>query len=145
VCSSDLLAYKRSDTFRNAVNALGRALSTVLGAAIRAVSSAISGLVGWLRTAWDWLSRMIAKVGELAGKLNPLKSLGRIVGLGASAATYTTTTVAPTGYRAAAYTTPLTQTAAPMAAPTDEQLYRAVWRLLERGNARNGRPGWAGA
>jgi len=139
-----VLAYKRSDTFREIVNALGRALSNTLGAAVRAVSAAVSGLVGWLQTAWRWLSNMIAKVGELASKLNPIRSLGNIIGLGRSAATYTTAAV-PTATTRTAYTAPLTQTAAPMASPTDEQLYRAVWRLLERGNARNGRTGWAGA
>jgi hypothetical protein len=140
-----VLAYKRSDTFRTAVNALGRALATTLGAAIRAVSSAISALVGWLKTAWDWLSRMIAKVGELAGKLNPLKSLGNIIGGSRSVATYATAGTVPTTYRATAYTTTTERPAPAYATPTDEQLYRAVWRLLERGNARNGRPGWAGA
>jgi hypothetical protein len=132
-----VLAYNKSDAFRGMVNALGRALSSVLGAAIRGVGDAFEGLVSWMRTAWDWAGRMIAKVAELAGKLNPLRALGSIIGRSAAAAPAGAPLAYTTSYARTTDTTPAAAGAAVLV--TEEQVYRAVARLLARGAARNGR------
>jgi len=77
-----VLAYRRSETFRGIVQALGRAIGTVLGGAIRGVSAAFEKLVGWLSRAWDWLSKIGDKIGGVIGKLNPFRSALGAVGLG---------------------------------------------------------------
>lgn len=75
-----VLAWKRSETFRNVVTALGKALANMARSGIDAVSRGFSTLVGWIRSAWDWASRLIGKVGELLSKLNPLKGIGSLFG-----------------------------------------------------------------
>ena len=69
-----ILAYKKSDTFREIVDKLWRLLKGSVVAAFEAVSGAISGVVGWLKQAWDWVTKLLDKIGGLASKLNPFKS-----------------------------------------------------------------------
>ena len=91
-----ILAYKNSETFRKIVDAIWKVLKTGLLVYIRLVSAAFSTFVGWIKSAWDWITKLISKVGDLLSKLNPLKSLGGLIGkvLGVNAIPVTASMVA---------------------------------------------------
>lgn len=72
-----VLAYKKSDTFRDIVNGLWRVLKGSVVTAFRAVSSAISSMVGWLQTAWAWVQKLLDKLSLVRP---PSFSLGGIFG-----------------------------------------------------------------
>ncbi len=137
-----VLAYKKSDTFRDIVDSLGRVLRTVLGSAISGVSGAIGGLVDWMRDAWNWAGRLADKIGALASKLNPLKSAGSVIGslFGRAAMSAPTVGSVPSITRAGGSRTVAVPSSAPSVSLTDEQAYRALVQLLTRGDTRNGRP-----
>lgn len=142
-----VLAYKKSETFRNIVDSLARILKNALLGAFNAVSGAIEGFVGWLKDAWNWVTNLISKAGDLVSKLNPLKALGGLLGKVTGNAYTVAPTLAPTG-PAATPTGPTgaRYTTAPAPAyVTEEQVARAVARLLLRSDARNGRVAMLGA
>lgn len=60
-----VLAYKKSDTFRAIVDALWQVLKNSVVGAFKAVSSAISTMVDWLKKAWDWVQKLIDKISNI--------------------------------------------------------------------------------
>jgi hypothetical protein len=64
-------AYKSSETFRNICNALFNVLKNSLTFGFRVVKTAIDAMVGALKWAWEWMSKLIAKARELLSALNP--------------------------------------------------------------------------
>lgn len=124
-----VLAYKKSDTFREIVNAAFRSVASVATAAFDVVSGAIQAVWGWLKRLWDMIQNVISsirniKVPSLPSWLPGVKSSPQAYGLTPTTRASSTTT-SPT-------------TTSPVVV-TEEQIYRAVSRLLLRGEARNGR------
>jgi hypothetical protein len=136
-----VLAYNKSETFRDAVNALGRILKNVLLGAIEGVSDAFSTFVGWLKSAWDWAGNLASKIGDLVSKLNPLKAMGsligKVTGSGRSAGNNRIATV-NRSTRAASNRGQLTGPG-PSYSVSDEQIARAIARVLGLSDLRNGR------
>lgn len=73
-----VIAYKNSDTFRAIVDKLWQVLKTSVVAAFKAVSSAISTMVDWLKKAWEWVQKLIDKISNV--KMPSLGGLGDIFG-----------------------------------------------------------------
>lgn len=61
-----ILAYNKSETFRKIVDKLWSLLKTSLVSAFNAVSSAVSTVVGWFQSAWNWVSKLIDKISNLS-------------------------------------------------------------------------------
>lgn len=80
-----VLAYKKSDTFRELVDGLWRILKGSVVVAFEAVSKAISVLVGWLQKAWDWIKKVLDKLGDIKP---PSFSFGGLFGGSQSANAY---------------------------------------------------------
>lgn len=75
-----VLAYQKSETFRNIVDKVASVLKGAVLGAVNAVKGAFNGLVNALQSAWNWMKNLIGKAGELLGKLNPFKGIGNILG-----------------------------------------------------------------
>lgn len=60
------IAYEKSETFRNGVNKLAESIMTTVTEAIDWGISKINAFIDVLKSAWDWLSGVLSKVGELA-------------------------------------------------------------------------------
>lgn len=58
-------AYNKCETFRKIVDKLWKILKNSLVAAFDAVSDAVSTVVGWFQSAWDWVKKLINKIGDL--------------------------------------------------------------------------------
>lgn len=130
-----VLAYNKCDKFREIVDKVWKILKNSLVVAFDAVSDAISTVVGWLQSAWDWVQKLIDKIKNL-------KLPDWVPGVNASLTVLTMPT--NTGTRSA--------TAAPVAAtggvtininsPVGDPhaLARELRRLLRNDAARLGRP-----
>lgn len=64
-----VVAYKKSDTFRNIVDSIGRVVKGAFVAAMNAGRVAVDKIAGAFRAAWDWVQRLIAKVQSLIDKV----------------------------------------------------------------------------
>jgi len=53
---------------------------TLLGKELGLVAKIIAGLVGWLVKLVDWLKDVFRMIGEVLGKIGPLRDLGNLVG-----------------------------------------------------------------
>lgn len=60
-----VLAYNKSESFRNIVDKLWKILKNSLVAAFDAVSNAVSTVVGWFQSAWNWVQKLIDKIKNL--------------------------------------------------------------------------------
>ena len=75
-----VIAYKRSDAFRKIVDKMWKVLKTLAKVALAPVIVQFKIMSTVIKTVWDWVSRLISKVGDLVRKLNPLKGLGSVLG-----------------------------------------------------------------
>lgn len=57
-----VLAYNKCEPFKNLVDKLWQILKTSVVGAFDAVSNAISTVVDWFKTAWDWVKKLIDKL-----------------------------------------------------------------------------------
>jgi hypothetical protein len=135
-----VLAYKKSDAFREIVDTVARVLRGALLGAFNAVKGAVNALADAFSAAWDWMSRLIAKAGDLAAKLNPLKGLSGLLGrvAGASASALVAAPASPTMAAATYSRSSATSSSPAPVVVTQEQVARALSQLLFGSAARNG-------
>lgn len=125
-----VLAYKKIEPFRKIVDALWQMLKTSVVGAFDVVSNAISGLIGWLKSAWDWVKKLI-------DKFTSFKLPSWVPGIGSDLAmTFTATGVAGHGVNAHASTAPINVTVNGALDP--ESVARQIRRILNDHAARNG-------
>lgn len=60
-----IAAYKKSETFRKIVDKLWQILKNSLVTAFEAVSGAVETVVGWFKSAWEWVKKLIDSIKNL--------------------------------------------------------------------------------
>jgi hypothetical protein len=132
-----VLAYQKSDKFREIVDKLWQLLKNSVIRAFEGTSRAIEKLVGWFKKAWDYADRLIRKMKEI---VTPKISFPSFPGFGRSAAlavagpTVASSSRAVTGANGTVYNITVQGAIDPVGTA------ETIRKLLNRQDIRSGRP-----
>jgi phage-related protein len=118
--------WNTNEGFRNAVTGIWNAVKDAVGRAVGGIKGFIDGAIDKVKALWDWFQRLRDSAGRVLDAINPFGAAGG----------YSPVAPVAAAYRRA----PEAQAPAPAVSPrvTDEQLARALMRLLDRSSARQG-------